>query len=643
MIESDVNAETYGTSHERPAPARVLIASASAGTSADSASGAEQTLYDAVRKLWPRAHVQCSDPFHDAGRGATTLVRELIGIATTRGPHAGQNLGIRQRHRRPYNASQWILGSWSGHTIGPAIDRAAPDLILSADPLVTAGLVWLRRHRGLSVPVGVSDDGGATATPCSARSGSGTTLGSVAHDDGAKQPRYAKRSRGDWPQHPAVEYLPAGRLEHGLRMLHAREAPAPSRPLRPEDALFLHVHTAAVPQQVGTVLVFAPTTGEPGPTPVQVAGLLRAVPGITGTLRPSGTLRRARWVPDERRTLSSLVDEKDLIRDASDLDTAIDEFFSSPLSLTTVGAARLVTGLPDGGRAVLVKLHHALGDGITVLRALLSGSDGAHRSWATPPVPPVGHAPRPASSRLIHGLWNLARAGTAPRGPTTLPVDNATRHHQRLSLPGDTVRRLARSLELSSNELLHTLFAEAASRTFSAEPSPPRRLRMMVPWSLRGMTSVRAAGNSAGVLSADLPLGVMPPVQRARRVASALRECSAGGTPEVAGAVVRSLGYLPPPLHRLACRLVYRSTWFNAIGTVLPGPRWDVRMNGAQLTMAYPILPLAPGVGLTWGAMTWGPNIALCLTGSERLVAHVDVLTGHLQAAFDELTTAMEP
>src|SRR5699024_2940618 len=279
--------------------------------------------------------------------------------------------------------------------MGPLIDRAAPELILSTHPALTAGLAWLQHARGLAVPIGWCHDADNVHTP------SGV-------------------------------HLPQAGLAAGLRTLHSRTAPEPQRPLRPEDALFLHVDTATVPQQVGTVLVFAPCTSTPSPTRDEAAHMLAAVPGISGRLHRARTLRRAHWTPDHRNTPLQLVDEKDLTDSDHDLDAAVDEFFSVPLPTTAPGQARVVTGLPDGRRAILVKLHHALGDGITVLRALLSGSDGAHRSWATPPVTPVGRTPRPGLRRLAVGLWNLARAGSAPAYPTAGPVTTALRHHQRM-------------------------------------------------------------------------------------------------------------------------------------------------------------------------------------------------------------------
>lgn len=55
--------------------------------------------------------------------------------------------------------SKRLIGSWCGRTMAPAIRRYDPDLIISTYPLGSAGLSWLRDHRGLDAPAGawVSD------------------------------------------------------------------------------------------------------------------------------------------------------------------------------------------------------------------------------------------------------------------------------------------------------------------------------------------------------------------------------------------------------------------------------------------------------------------------------------------------------
>src|SRR5699024_7384907 len=142
-------------------------------------------------------------------------------------------------------------------------------------PITTAGLAWLQRNRGLSVSVGV------THGP------------NIDHED-------------------VGTHIPLDHPERALRRLRERPVAARTRPLRPEDALFLHVATPAGPQPVVTVLVFAPTEDEPAPTRSDAVRLLRALPGLSGRLHRAGILRRAHCVPDESITPESLVDETDL-------------------------------------------------------------------------------------------------------------------------------------------------------------------------------------------------------------------------------------------------------------------------------------------------------------------------------------------
>ncbi|EHR50922.1 UDP-N-acetylglucosamine:LPS N-acetylglucosamine transferase [Saccharomonospora marina XMU15] len=420
------------------------------------------------------------------------------------------------------------------------------------------------------------------------------------------------------------------RLEDGLRTLASAVPVSGSRPLRPGDALFLHVDTSAVPQHVGTVLVF-----EQGPelTREQVGSLLAVVPGVEGVLRRPGVLRGSRWTGGAR-------DPRDLADEVSsdDLAAEVDRFFSEPLDhRRAVGAARLVSGLPGGRRAVLVKVHHALADGITLLQALLSRTDDAATlSWASKPAAPLRDTGVRADPRLLaRGLWRLARAGRAPATPLDGHIRTPLRRHELLRLPGKQVRAAARSLGVSPTELLLALFSEALHD--NPQPWQPEKFRLMVPWSLRGTENLRAAGNHTGAVSVDLPVGSMPLSRRVELVARALRERTATGVPEAAHTVVRLLGKLPPRVHAVAARWAYRREWFNAIATVMPGPRRKVHWHGAELSAAYPVLALAPGTGLAWGALTWGRWITLSFTTTPSLAPLVEGVGKHMDAALRDL------
>ncbi len=354
---------------------------------------------------------------------------------------------------------------------------------------------------------------------------------------------------------------------------------------------------------------------EPGPelTTEHAATILTTMPGALGRIAPATATCPARWVPVPGRTALSRVDAESV----AELSVAVDEFFSTPLRADrAVSAARLVTGLADGRRALLVKLHHCLGDGMAVMQALLSDTDDAARlSWAAAPAPPASRTGvsflRAGMRPIVTGLRALATAGRSPNSPTDGPLPDARRNHVLARLPGRAVRTAARAHEVSVAEFLLAVFAQA---WHDAGTGGSERFRLMVPWSVRGTDSLRVAGNHTGAVSVDLPVGTMEFGDRVRRVASTMRSHIDAGVPVAANLVVHLLGVLPPALHRAAARHVYRETWFNGVGTVMPGPRREVRWHGSVLSEAYPVLALAPGTGLAWGALTWGPWITLCVT-----------------------------
>ena len=299
---------------------------------------------------------------------------------------------------------------------------------------------------------------------------------------------------------------------------------------------------------------------------------------------------------------------------ATELTSPVDEFFSVPLQAEhTVGAARIVTGLADGRSALLVKLHHALGDGMTVLQSLLSDTDDAGRMpWTNRPAPQLGDGGVPGVSAdlrpVLSGLRQLTVGGKAPATVTDGPLLDARRHHVLARLPGRAVRTAARTHGVGAAEFLLAAFAWAWRHRRGG-----RAVRLMVPWSVRGTDSLRWRATTGAVRS--ISVGPMEFGDRVRLVAATMRAQVDTGVPVAANFVVRLLGMLP--LRCIGRRLDdVPGKWFSAIGTVMPGPRREVRWHGAVLSEAYPVLALAPDTGLAWGALTWGPWITVCVTAT---------------------------
>jgi WS/DGAT/MGAT family acyltransferase len=419
--------------------------------------------------------------------------------------------------------------------------------------------------------------------------------------------------------------------------------PATERRLRAEDALFVHVQTPEVPQQVGAVLVLDAKADGSATTLADAADLLDAAPGLFGRIEPGSAWRHPRWhaVPGSAIDLVELV-EVGTPDGPSDLNDAMDAFFSVPLDGTEgTGRAQLVHGVEEGRSAILLKLHHATADGIAVIGALVGRTRG--RDVIT--EQPTGQRPRlgarqqlAAVRELAVGVWALARSGRAADSDLNGPVLGPQRHHALVDLPVAEVRQVAKTLHIRTTDLATTLVGEALHRVLHADVGHrgPDRLRVMMPRSTRTTATLRTSGNHTGAASVDLPVGPMSLAERATRTRAATEAQVVSSAPHAAHAVVQVLGVLPPWLHGVAARLVYRSTWFNAIASVLPGARSPVVLHGARMSAVYPVLSLAPGVKLSVGIMTWADLVTVCFAGDGDVAHTIDQLADAVRAAFKE-------
>ena len=68
----------------------------------------------------------------------------------------------------------------------------------------------------------------------------------------------------------------------------------------------------------------------------------------------------------------------------------------------------------------------------------------------------------------------------------------------------------------------------------------------------------------------------------------------------------------------------------------------SLRSSPSRLDIAYPILPLAEGVGLTVGAMTWEGRLSFGLTADAAIVPDLDRLAAAVTESFEELVMAAD-
>jgi UDP-N-acetylglucosamine:LPS N-acetylglucosamine transferase len=131
-------------------PRKVLILSADIG---DGHNAAARAIGECVERTWAGCGTKRVDALRVIGRWASWLFRSVYHFEINRAPWIYQFFyDALWRHPWFARAAKRLTGSLCGRRLAHVIKRFDPDLIISTYPIASAGLHWLRRHRGLGVP-----------------------------------------------------------------------------------------------------------------------------------------------------------------------------------------------------------------------------------------------------------------------------------------------------------------------------------------------------------------------------------------------------------------------------------------------------------------------------------------------------------
>ncbi|HET9258224.1 MAG TPA: wax ester/triacylglycerol synthase domain-containing protein, partial [Pseudonocardiaceae bacterium] len=337
----------------------------------------------------------------------------------------------------------------------------------------------------------------------------------------------------------ALAHIGALDLDAELAALPGLPRHRGARPLTASDAFFAHAATAAVPQQVGAVLLLEGVLDEAALT-ARITGRVADLPMLRRRLEPRRG-RWPRWLPAGDIDPAAHLSTRTVSTTRGvPFPVAVREFLATPVPLDRPPwQLQLLHDTDTSRSALLAKLHHTLGDGLAVtatLLALLTDQRAepcsSHRS-AGPRPSRAGRVTRMAGVaqagrvvRVVRGLASLAAAGPAPgRGPVR--VSTPGREYALAVLPAAAVRARAREHGVSTTALLLALTGEALHRVDPALATRHGRIRAMVPWTIHALRRAdpggeRYQGNHTAAIALDLPVGPMPLPWRMAEVAAAL-------------------------------------------------------------------------------------------------------------------------
>ncbi|MFF8962770.1 wax ester/triacylglycerol synthase family O-acyltransferase [Streptomyces globisporus] len=436
--------------------------------------------------------------------------------------------------------------------------------------------------------------------------------------------------------------------------------------LAPLDLAFWHLESDAHPMHLGALAVFAPA---PGAGPERILDLLgtraAAIPrlrmGVRDVLLPVGGKA---WTVDKdfdvhRHVERVVVADGDFMAGVTRL---AGELMERPLGRgLPPWRMYLICGGDGGPFAVLVKLHHALADGmravaigagifdeiaaVTSARATARGRTAVPpRSWLPDPREIAGMALGRIGEvgRALGVGASVVRAGRLDLwGPSALTAPSSgTRRLATADLDAGDLQRIRRAEGGTANDVLLAVVAGALRRWMAerGESLPAADPRALVPVSRRRPGGA-ASGNRLSAYLLGLPVTSADPRSRLRAVRTAMDRNKAAGPLKGAGAVAVLADQLPPLAHRFGAPLAANAArmLFDVLVTSVPLPRSALSLGGCPLTALYPMAPLARGQSLAVALSTYGGRVHVGLVADGKALPDLDRLAAAVEDEFTEL------
>jgi hypothetical protein len=406
-------------------------------------------------------------------------------------------------------------------------------------------------------------------------------------------------------------------------------------PLSPVDAAWLRMDSPANAMVITTVLRFARPLADDA-MQATLARMLEYRRFRQRVVRDRRTLTGAAWEDDPDFDLETHVrrvrlpepgDERALMRH-------VGARMSTPLDRTRpLWQLDLVDGVGEGS-AIVMRVHHAVGDGVALVRLLL-GVSGAPKEHAPVEVG-IARLPRPRRARDLaaRGWSNLETLGRL----LFLPPDAKTKLRGELDVRKlasfsrafsvDAVKALARASGGHVNDLLAAAIA-GALRDFLPEP---KAVRAMIPVFLRGRGD---EGNNFGLVYLSLPVDERDRGARIRAVKAGMDTIKSAPDASVAFAVLGAMGLASPSLERFGIDLFTMKA--TLLMTNVPGPAGRVQVAGEDVTSMVVWAPTSGSLGVGFSLLTYADELRLGVATDANLVRDPDALVAAFERELEEM------
>ncbi|MBZ5646935.1 MAG: wax ester/triacylglycerol synthase family O-acyltransferase [Acidobacteriia bacterium] len=249
------------------------------------------------------------------------------------------------------------------------------------------------------------------------------------------------------------------------------------------------------------------------------------------------------------------------------------------------------------------------------------------------------------SDTPIPSLQDLNRLLPELLGPTErLPFNIVCRGPQKFAcaeIPLAQLKAVKHACGATLNDVVLALMTSAVRRYVQLHGLKirGRRLRIVVPVSMRAKSEMGELGNHITFIPVTIPLDI----RRLRSVVAAVHEnvalLKSTHVAELVGLAGTLLGAIPAPFQAaigpVASQLPLSVC--NLICTNVPGPKTPLYLLGHKMLSCYPYVPIGGEMGMNCAILTYNGTAYFGFTADVHAVSDVELFPKFLRASFAEL------
>lgn len=333
----------------------------------------------------------------------------------------------------------------------------------------------------------------------------------------------------------------------------------------------------------------------------------------------------------------------------------------------------------QGGAAIVVRIHHAIADGIALIGVMLSLTDDnpdASELADFSDEHEIAANPQQSWRNYIADAMQLVEGGV---GLSRQALDEV---RSRIARPAETVRD---GLNIAG-ELGYLMFMSQDSQTrFKGTPRGEKRVawtdpialpevkvvskvlgctvndmllaavagslrayleekgditrglevRVLVPVNLRDDQQKEQLGNHFGIIALELPIGIVNPLARLYEINRRMEQLKASYEAPVTLGLIMALGYAPQMVQdRLFNMLLSRA---SAVMTNVPGPQHPLYLAGSPLSQVMFWVPQAGDISMGISVLSFNGQVQFGLMTDAAVIPDPDAVIARFGEEFEQL------